>query len=95
MINIERTPFLHTLTLLYEYLPHQHFRMSRPSYTCLEILTKIKDGTLAFNGITSETLESTGWLWTGPIARLLKTVPRESIIAMTYKGKMSEVARAP
>ncbi|KAK5655566.1 hypothetical protein OQA88_5497 [Cercophora sp. LCS_1] len=48
--------------------------MSRPSYGCMDTLAAIKNGTLVHNGITNETLQSTGWLWEGRIARLLPHV---------------------
>ncbi|KAK0614395.1 hypothetical protein B0T14DRAFT_539890 [Immersiella caudata] len=54
--------------------------------SCLALLAGIQNGTREFEGVTNETLPSTGWLWDGPIALLSKDVPRDSIIAMTYAG---------
>ncbi|KAK4224264.1 hypothetical protein QBC38DRAFT_458481 [Podospora fimiseda] len=60
--------------------------MVRNSYECFNLFYAIKNGTAEFEGVTNETLWSTGWEWTGPIARLKSHVPRDTITAMTYQG---------
>ena len=64
--------------------------MSHPAYefeTCEAALNGILNGTLTVAGINKDNLSSSGWIWEGPIYLLKKIIPRQDIIAITYKGK--------